>query len=138
MHAWCTAAFSSAYGSTATSKVASARALPGVPFARRSCSPISGPRERQDALALRLVRRRAHLRRELLRERGDPAGELRPRLGEHCGLTAVDAHLDVPVHGQLVADLDLQAVLDLARLQTDVRARAVHDVLNPARREREE
>src|SRR3954463_14509281 len=82
MHAWCTAAFSSAYGSNATSTAASATA-PAVVRDRRSCSPISRPREGQHLLGLQLLLRSLHLRRELLRKRCKPTRELGTRLRDH-------------------------------------------------------
>src|SRR5579871_4009851 len=108
MQAWCTAAFSSAYGSGGRGAAASATAVASELFDRRSCSPISGLREGEEAaLAGRLLlrRRRGQLRRDLAREPGEGAAEVAPRLGEDGGLAAVDAELDGAVGRQLVADL---------------------------------
>src|SRR5919108_4861292 len=116
MHAWCTAAFRSAYGSWTTSTVASATTPVGVRD-RRSCRPISGPREGQHLLRLQLLLRRLDLRRDLLREGRETARELGARLREHGGLAAVDAELDGAVHRQLLPDLHLQPILYLARLE---------------------
>src|SRR3954451_1772122 len=144
MHWWWMRAFSSAYGSTETTLGGVGRwpfglratTVPPSPcFERRSCSPISVPRQAQALLAaLRILLDRHHGLREVVHR----LREVRAGLGEDGGRTAVDRDRDHPVGRHLDLHRDLEGSFDLALAQPDLRVRPVQDVPDPRRREREE
>src|SRR3954447_13104750 len=144
MHWWWIRAFSSAYGSTETTLGGvgrwpfgvSATTVPPSPcFERRSCSPISVPRQAQALLAaLRLLLDRHHGLREVVQR----LREVGAGLGEHCRRAAVDRDRDHPVGRHLDLHCNLERAFDLALAQADLRVRAVQDVPDPRRGEREE
>src|SRR3954471_16968684 len=144
MHWWWIRAFSSAYGSTETTLGGVGRwpfglratTVPPSPcFERRSCSPISVPRQAQALLAaLRILLDRHHGLREVVHR----LREVRAGLGEDSGRAAVDRDRDHPVGRHLDLHGDLEGSFDLALAQPDLRVRPVQDVPDPRRREREE
>src|SRR5438132_14070564 len=106
MHAWCTFALTSAYGSAATSGVDPSAPCSASPLREmRSWRPTSGPREREPTPALTLARD-GRRRGELFRERVDRLGEVGARLGEHGWVPPVDGQRHDLIAGQPVRDLD--------------------------------
>src|SRR5581483_3501447 len=139
MHAWWTRDFSSAYGSPASSAVASAAAGASPVLTRRSWRPTAlPPRQRQLAPLAVLRRGGAGRRGELLRDRVHGLRELAAGLREDGRVAPVHRQRDGLVARKLVGDLHPERLLDLAELEPDVRVRPVHDVAHPAGREREQ
>src|SRR3954453_14800589 len=137
MHWWWMRAFRSAYGSTETTLGGvgrlpfgvSATTVPPSPcFERRSCRPISVPRQAHALLAALgvLLGRHHGLREAVHRLREVGAG-----LGENRRRAAVDRDRDHPVGGHLDLHGDLEGAFDLALAQSDLGIRAVQDVADP-------
>src|SRR5213595_599046 len=100
----------------------------------RSWRPMSGPREAQATLLLRLSGLGVD---DDLRERLDRLREVGAGVGEHDGRPLVDGDRNATVGGKLAVDRDLERALDLALRQADLRVRAVEDELDAVDRERE-